>query len=548
MSRSGADRCPDVERLFKASDGLLGRVSVPGSLLSFQALLEFTAAMDSLGCLVELTSRANLQVRQLTDGTVEPFRLAVSQLADQVPGAGSAPQVCTYAWPVQGVPAADLATLGEQLSVALSSAMRPDRDGLSGGQCSLQPSRKLQIVVLAVSINSPFVSPWSCEADLALEVSPSSLSITVPTARRRWQMARTPGTAAAVVDILAQATSRFEHYRSMMPPAAFYRQAVKSAPAARPGSEFAIGRQNNAATYEAAQVWHPRDLPPEELACWLEDVDVACQRIGMTPKPTKAAPSATRLGTFEGSLDGIPMVGVNAEDTQLHIRPRSHFLSAKDLSQLHTVLAEAGRWPGDQSPVALLPWGGLLVPLAPLPIEPGKVEPGTSRAAWLDALTQWHVDPRDPVSRISTCVGRPACSRALADVQDVAQQVSRETHRAGLPVRISGCARSCGKPVVPHLGIVAHDDGWSAQIVRSSSGIDRAHITSDQMDQDSQEAHHSQVAQGDQKAQCDQMQHSDRKEPYDYERPGWAASPLAAVKQCLDLCQENSRHHGLESN
>ncbi|HVF79717.1 MAG TPA: hypothetical protein VNA28_15575 [Solirubrobacteraceae bacterium] len=74
--RSRQDRCPGVLALHEAADGWLARVRVPGGRLSAEALVVLAALAEDHGNgLVDLTSRANLQVRGLGPGAADALAL-----------------------------------------------------------------------------------------------------------------------------------------------------------------------------------------------------------------------------------------------------------------------------------------------------------------------------------------------------------------------------------------------------------------------------------------------------------------------------------------
>jgi sulfite reductase beta subunit-like hemoprotein len=64
------DQCPGVLRLHEAADGLLARVRLPGGRITPGQLAAVALGAEFGNAIIELTSRASLQIRGLSDGAV----------------------------------------------------------------------------------------------------------------------------------------------------------------------------------------------------------------------------------------------------------------------------------------------------------------------------------------------------------------------------------------------------------------------------------------------------------------------------------------------
>ncbi|MEU6562807.1 precorrin-3B synthase [Nocardia nova] len=81
MTRSAPDSCPGVLRLHQAADGPLARIRLPGGALTPDQLRVLAAAAADLGNgTIELTSRGNVQLRQMHDAAALAQRLAAADL------------------------------------------------------------------------------------------------------------------------------------------------------------------------------------------------------------------------------------------------------------------------------------------------------------------------------------------------------------------------------------------------------------------------------------------------------------------------------------
>ncbi|QLY27909.1 precorrin-3B synthase [Nocardia huaxiensis] len=79
--RNEADSCPGVLRVHEAADGPLARIRVPGGALTPAQLQALAAAAQDLGDgNIELTSRGNVQLRQVSDAVALGGRLTAAGL------------------------------------------------------------------------------------------------------------------------------------------------------------------------------------------------------------------------------------------------------------------------------------------------------------------------------------------------------------------------------------------------------------------------------------------------------------------------------------
>jgi precorrin-3B synthase len=94
-------------------------------------------------------------------------------------------------------------------------------------------------------------------------------------------------------------------------------------------------------------------------------------------------------------------------------------------------------------PVVVTPWRSLIIPHA---------------AASTEALRRAGLitDPASPWTKITACVGAPACAKSLIDTRQLAVQIADRGPLPTRPLHISGCERRCGAPVVDHDELVGH--------------------------------------------------------------------------------------------
>jgi precorrin-3B synthase len=179
---------------------------------------------------------------------------------------------------------------------------------------------------------------------------------------------------------------------------------------------------------------------------------------------------AWRIAELDGGLDAVveralPALGGTgfrpAPAPALPAAPAepAGVLAQPDGLSALTVLVPLGRLTPEQAQVLAVhagargvrvtPWRSVVVP--DLAEARAAADAARSVGLGVDATSRWY--------RVSACTGRPACAKALADVQaDAAAAAERWTGRR---VHWSSCERRCGRPRDTEVDVIATGEGYA---------------------------------------------------------------------------------------
>jgi precorrin-3B synthase len=403
------DACPGALRLHAAADGPLARIRVPGGLLTGAQLKAVHELAETWGDgHVELTSRANLQLRGLTTAPADA-------LAARLWAAGLLPSQTHEL--VRNIAASPLPGVLDVLPLVAEL----DRELCSDPRLAELPGRFL----FALDSGHGDVAG---SADVAAVPAPGpgadEIAILFAGVDAGLRVART-----GVVAALLAAANAFLDERAAQA------SSAHTPTTQNPTDDLAAGG--------AGAAWRLRELVDGPLRVAQRTAALLGFRLGepdQTPTPDLAAPDQTP------TPEKRDPIGIVAQPDGLFAVAALVPLGRLSGVQL-TVLARAER-------LVVTPWRGVVVP-------------DLTRSAaqsWLRALADADLEVATG-SRwvgVTTCAGRPGCAKALADVRrDATTTVRAAPGGRGLPVHWVGCGRGCGSPGGAHVRVEATEMGYA---------------------------------------------------------------------------------------
>ena len=354
------DRCPGLLRPHRAEDGALVRLRVPGGRIAVALLRQVLAAARADGAdSVQLTSRANLQVRALPDPLPERF-------VERIEATGLLPSASHER--VRNIVASPLAPELAPLVAALDAGLvaDPDLAALSGrflfGLADASGS----------VLTEPYDVAWQSTGGDDGMLLAAGRGVAVPRER-------------AVAALLALAR------------------------------EFLVCRGS-------ASVWNLRDLPAD-----------AGLLTGMAAYAPRVAPPLVPGPVGDDLVAGVPL----------------GFLTSAHVEAMADVA----------DTVVVTPWRSIVVP-------------GAAAAADDLAAAGLVTQRNSPWSRLSACIGAPACAHSRSATVRVAREVAESGRRLpeGLRVHMGGSARGGG---VPPTDVVAVPPADAAEVLALATEVSR---------------------------------------------------------------------------
>lgn len=415
-ARTSPDRCPGVLAVHRAADGGLARIRLPGGTLSADQLgVLATAATDLGDGRLELTSRANVQIRGLQPGSEQA-------LSDCLYAVGLLPSMThervrnILASPLTGLDAvsqydvrpfvaqldrllcarADLAELPGRFLFALDDG-RGDLTALKA-DAGIQALPEGRVALALGGVDTGMRADRREATGLLLATARAFLAERAEQKSEAWRLTELDDGIPRVLARLRQGQG-----------------PATSSPPAPPGALATTG--------PVGPGRHPQ-------------VDGRTALVVTVPLGSLTADhvAALRMAAAPGQLAAS---GQTAASEQV---------AAAEQRAASGQRAVLGRG------VRVTPWRSVVLPDVPAD-QVEAVEAGLARAGLV-------VDPESGWGGVTACAGQPGCAKALADVRADARRAAVKLVGKGRPVHWSGCDRRCGHPAGEMVDVVADGNGY----------------------------------------------------------------------------------------
>jgi precorrin-3B synthase len=384
------DACPSVHEPFAQLDGALVRIRVPGGLFSARNLRRVSEAASAFGTGLEITSRANLQIRGVSTGAHGRLVQDLVGVGVTLADAAADARRNVLASPTAGVDPLEVVDTRPLTTEVVDALAATEGPGLSpkfgvlvdGGGAVHVRGRRQDLCLGAVRLTS---GSWGYEVRLA-EPLPEH-----PEPQPTWVVG--PEAAGALVEGVLELMAEHEDAGGRI-------------------SEL-VARWGSGPVLRRAAARRGVDL-----------FEVAHSGLGLPSRP-----SLRPIGELPQHQPGYAVVGA---------MPVLGRLSAGQLGAIADV-AEEFCGGGDDPEVRLTPWRSVVIPNVP-----------SERAtAALDELHRLGlaVDPMDPALSVVACAGSTGCPSSFTDTQGDGRALV-EALRAARPtsrfmVHLSGCPKRC---------------------------------------------------------------------------------------------------------
>ncbi len=440
--------------MHEAADGPLARVRLPGGAISPARLRELAACAADLGSdVIELTSRANVQVRGLRSPAAFAERIAAAGL---LPSEAHERVRNIVASPLGGRTGHGLLD-PQPLVAALDRALcsRPRLAGLPGRFLFAVDEGSGDMLALGADVTYFGGRLLLAGVDTGLAVGADAAAERMIAAAEAFLDERPEGDRGAwrIAELdngPARIATRLRTTGTGRVPAADAAPVSASGIADARSAPHSHGGPN-----PDAETWVPRapvvrDAVSARRAGRVEQRDgrVALEVVvplgRLSAAQARAIAAAAEVNGPAGTIGAPESAGAaNASDA-------GDTNGASDSR-------DAASGPGPEGvagvPVRLTPWRTVVL----LDLPPATAGPAARMLEAAGLVT----DPASPWAGVSACTGRPGCAKSLADVQEDARRwVATLDGPPATPVHWAGCERRCGLPRGRVVQMVATGDGY----------------------------------------------------------------------------------------